>query len=185
MREATRNRLLGGIVLGSLLVLGIPMLFDGPGIERNTVPAPAAPEPLTALHELALAFDPEGPDWTFVEDARSMEQGHLQVRPEYRSGVVLPLPGSGPSLDARGLPAGWALRVATLGERQAARDLRDALLGDGYNAHVESSAEDHQVLVGPLIDPDRVRELEAALTLRQGQPPELVGFQLPEPGPAR
>lgn len=93
MKEHTRNRVVGGVILVSLAAIFLPMLLDGEGLERREVPR----MPIGELRSKPAdeVIDPSSEDWAFVDEAREQRDRAepLDGRPVH----VAPTAGAGSS----------------------------------------------------------------------------------------
>jgi DedD protein len=187
MNEHSRNRLVGAMILASLAAIFLPMLFDGAGIERRSVPAmPGAATPAPTVVE---PLDETDPEWAFLQEVR-------QRRADATGGGVVGLPRHepltpadveeavevGPALATDGTPRAYSVQLGSFTERENAERLRGRLLDDGFEAYVTESREGEQVLhrvaVGPNLDPGAVQRLRDELSERYDLDALVVRFTL-------
>ena len=182
MKQAMKHRLVGAIVLACLAIIFLPILLDGEGIRRDgldgsngfagsdrepqgltsripaTPPVPPVPDARPRRPEI-LADSEAGAIPAPAEEAR-------QAREE------APAAGEGtaadqPSLDERGLPRAWSVRLASFAEAGNASGLVDRLLAadyKGYSRPVTSSQGTlTAVYVGPVLSRGEADDLREGL----------------------
>lgn len=150
MNDGFRQRLVGAIVIGCVLLVLWPVLFSdatGPAVDRRTQipPAPAFERFEVPTPQPAPALDPAPTPATVVE-----EPAVVETQP-----VAEAAPVPAPSLDEKGLPVSWVLQVASFSSRQNADDLTQALQKKGYkafNRQIRTGGQEAtRVYVGPKI----------------------------------
>lgn len=175
MNERTRYRLTGSLLLLSLLIIFVPMLFDGdevPLVELVPVDEDYAPPTMQGLQELAV------PESDFAERVQALreqadEQGfHRETRTRIGEPVL-----SLPSADT----SAWAVQVGSFADVDRALALRDRLRAGGEEAFTSAYKADDdsvrsRVAVGPLIDRERADRLAEKLAARYKVETMLVAF---------
>lgn len=154
MDDGIKQRLIGAIVLVALMVIFLPMFFNGgdedqvdiliempekPPIPEFDISKPAKPSELTAKEE------PQPPK----EEATLEELKDKKV-------------------DTEGLPVSWTLQVASFKERENAEKLRDKLREGGYKAYIKYRLDVEprmiRVFVGPVLDRKAVDKLKTSIS---------------------
>ena len=186
MKEMTRYRVTGTIVLVSLATIFLPMLFDGDGLE---------PEMVESLNfdgvELRQAIDAidfstvvpedvaEVPELTAALDAREElretidEKGYLEDSGTRIGDPVLSIEDTS--------TIAWAVQVGSFDQSENATALRDRLLGDGYSAWLsnirKAGSNRPRVAIGPmLLRADAVAVREELVDRYDGLEALIVGF---------
>ena len=173
--EQIRYRVTGGVFLGALAIIFLPMLFDGEGVQPVTLEPMRAPAPEVApirrLSEVA-------PESNFVEEAAELrdavsEDGFHRDTQTRIGEAVLSVPGAQTSA--------WAVQVASFSSPDNARAFRDRLRDDGYEAFLSShrpgsSAVITRVAVGPFLDEAEAEALQDELANRYETDARLMGF---------
>ena len=186
MKEMTRYRVTGTIVLVSLATIFLPMLFDGGGLE---------PEMVEPLHsdgvELRQAIDAidfsivvpediaEVPELKAALDAREElretidEKGYLEDSGTRIGDPVLSIEDTS--------TIAWAVQVGSFDQLENATALRDRLLGDGYAAWLsdirKAGSNRTRVAIGPmLLRADAVAVREELVGRYDGLEALIVGF---------
>ncbi len=171
-----RQRIVGAIVLGSLVVVFLPMLFsrrDTPPpalvLAVEVPPRPQVPAmPNTDLQPVA----PSGPEVAPEPVAASASLAPATSRPAQASA---PAPAS--RLDASNLPVSWSVQLASLSSRTNAEALVQKLRSQSYNAYVRTFDGMNRVFVGPLIERGEADRLREQLQRQQGLNGFVVRFQ--------
>lgn len=172
MKQATKQRIVGTVVLLALGLIFLPIIFDGEGSyqppvssripEPPAVPILAQPEPSrpqiintqetpeTAAPEEAAVDTTQQPD-----DAVEV----VESEPAFQREI--------PQLDESGLPAGWVVRLGTFSNADNANNLVERLQSAGYKGYARE-VESNQgrmtaVYVGPWLERDRVEEYQRQL----------------------
>tara|TARA_R110002167_G_scaffold22064_2_gene79290 strand:+ start:6277 stop:6861 length:585 start_codon:yes stop_codon:yes gene_type:complete len=179
MTRQTKERLLGSLLLLAIAAIFLPMLLDGEGARqgRLQVVLPTAPvatdivhyqpqyQPHSDTRELAeplppanFTLSPPPPplpsDESEADAARDQE---LKPAPASSMGVEPPV------LDQQGIPAGWALQLASFKERSNAEALQQNLLKRGYQSYIRDKGELSKVFVGPDLQKSVIENLKIEL----------------------
>ena len=173
--DTKRYRITGSVFLLAILVIVLPMLFDGDGlppIEIEPIPeispsivqevAPvAAPQTENPYVEKVAALEAE-----VDEDLFSTEHGTLAGEP------VL----SKPDGDTRV----WAVQVGSFASEDRALSLRQELRDAGYDAFISSVKADNKVMirvgVGPYLDGAEAERVRRQLALKQAPDARVMAF---------
>ena len=139
------------------------MLFDGDGIPIAELP------PLEVETPAVGPFDEAPPDPAYAIETRDLLDTMIDDDGFSReTGTKLGEPVLLAERDSTDLT--WALQLASFAEPDRARDLRDRLRGDGYNAfmsrHKSGEAISTRVAVGPFIERQHAADLKAQLDTR-------------------
>jgi len=183
LKQATKHRIVGTVVLLALALIFLPILFDGQGSYQATIssriPTPPAvsllPEPNqtrpTIIAETdAILISPATADQPVSSEALSVADAGSQntansLEEDAEQGVQVST--SEPafirgevSLDTSGLPRGWSVRLGSFSDVDNATKLMENLQIGGYKAYTRSlSSSQGQltgVFVGPWLDRSRV-----------------------------
>lgn len=189
MREETRYRVTGGLLLLAIAVICLPMLLDGAGLPAQSLPdlpmyeTLPEPEPLPA----------EPPESDFVLrvaelEAKVDDDGFL-TDSGTRFGEPVLTPAGGARGEGGARPASapaaaqnraWAVQVASFARAGNAEDFRTRLRRDGYEAFISTARTDARVLsrvaVGPLLDRQRAERLQSELSARYDVEARLMAF---------
>jgi len=175
LEEKLKHRIVGAVVLTALAVIFIPMIFDGSEQAR----------------EAYRVEIPTGPG--FKRDTRiSVAEIQTEMRSRERaSAAKMPLEvvdqadyseQSGRILDQNGLPIGWSLQVASFRDQENAVRLRAKIRALGHGSYVLRSATNEglffQVLVGPSLDRDQLRQTGQALASELDLAVQIVRYRV-------
>ena len=159
MTERTKYRIIGSIFLLSVCVVAIPMLLDGPRVDRGHI------EPLPDDPVRVEVDDVPVPDTASLIEARDELHGYVDES-GYRldNGTFLGDPVLSPdSEDARH----WAVQVGSFTDEVRAKTLRDKLVADGYPAWISRARVStdiyYRVAVGPYTEKEEVSRLQAEI----------------------
>lgn len=186
LTEGMKHRLIGAVVLGCLAIIFIPILLDGeglgdPGLARVIPPPP----PLPALPDIEprrplIEADRDPPAAVVEAPPLSIPPADVAVAPPAEplpepvaEPVQDPAPALSPpavpqpTLDARGLPEAWQVRLATFAEPGNAQALVGRLLDAGHKAYSRPIASPQGTLtavyVGPVLSRAEADTLRSAL----------------------
>ena len=179
--SATKQRIVGALVLVALAVIFLPMLLSRPDETRHVVvDAPSIPaQPVTPEIEMqpVIVPDPqELPQEPVPGDSAAAEQAQAPVEQPIdelpgsdapaatpppvaqpapsKPAEVAPPPQKAPAerLDANSLPVSWSVQLASLSSRPGAETLQKTLRAQGYNAYIRTADGMNRVFVGPLVE---------------------------------
>lgn len=189
MKQATKQRIVGTIVLLALGLIFLPIIFDGQGSYQPTVssripdppevpilPEPEADRPQLQVDDRAMtagtispaeenanndnAAAPPTQDDAEQSDAAAQEEvAVVESRPAFEREL--------PLLDDNGLPQGWVVRLGTFANAANAENLVNRLMEGGYKAYTRSINSDQgamtAVFVGPWLERSRVEQYQQEL----------------------
>lgn len=170
MNERGRHRLLGAAFVVAMAGIIVPILFDGAGVP-DIAPHTYAPMPSEPLPAPVAPMATDGPDWAFVDEVRKLES-EAGFGPEVdgaRTKLGQPVQQEADASSAPEQP--WVIQVATFGEAENARKLKERLMADGFHAFVtdvrmEDGREFVRVSVGPILDATEAKRLQDDLARR-------------------
>ena len=150
MDDGLKQRIVGAFVLVAIGVVFIPVIFDRERIEKmdHTTQIPPAPHivpidirpPVESLPDEPLAE----PAKMFIPDKNTQQQAEVEIVE------------AEPVLTDKGTPNAWVLQVASYRFEGHAKERRDALKVEGYDAYVEQiNAEQgkmNRLYVGPFLN---------------------------------
>ena len=187
MKEATKQRIVGTVVLLALGLIFLPIIFDGQGsyqvpvtsripdppavpilpepeIERPQILAerevsPSAPSNIDAEVESAVEAQAETEDTAEPADSAGQEVEVVESQPDFERSV--------PQFGEDGLPEGWVVRLGTFANSTNASNLVNRLQDSGYKAYSRNVVNDQgtltAVFVGPWLQRDQVEEYQRQL----------------------
>lgn len=182
MKQATKQRIVGTIVLLALGLIFLPIIFDGQGSYQPSVtsripPAPEVPilpepqpsRPQIQIEETALLGESDSSPEAEAEQAaeetleESLQEAEevavVESEPTFQREV--------PSLDENGLPQGWSVRLGTFANAANAENLLNRLLEAEYKAYSRLITANEStmtaVFVGPWLERGRVEQFQQEL----------------------
>ncbi len=190
MQQATKQRIVGSVVLIALALIFLPIVFDGEGSYDTQISSriPDVPEiePFTVAEPTRPVIQANQPDFATEESSErdtnteQAQQESVEIAPENTelpnesvAEVVTSEPSyvrQAPELGPDGLPAGWSVRLGTFSDSDNAAALLDRLLDANYKAYSRTLQRDQGALtaiyVGPWLDRARVDNYLAELQTR-------------------
>ena len=172
MTERTRNRIIGGVFLASLLVIVVPMFFDKPMELKIDMP-PMEQADLDHF-EPPILDEPDTRQIDRAEQAVSsvVEDGYL-VETGNRVGEPILIFNADQATQ-------WAVQLASFSNLENAESLKDTVESDGHRAWISSAMvnEDkvHRVVAGPFIKREDAMETLAQFHDSYQVDPIVVGF---------
>ena len=174
VNEQTRYRVTGGLFLLAVVVIVVPMLFDGAGLApvviepldvpkvvpdvRRRVDVAPASEILERSAELAAQVDESG----FQTDATGTRFGE----------PVLSEPGTATAV--------WAIQLASFESDENALKLRDRLRREGHEAFISTVRKSGRVLrrvaIGPFLEREVAEKLRDEISREFSLEARLVAF---------
>lgn len=179
MKQATKQRIVGTVVLLALGLIFLPIIFDGQGSYQIPVSSriPEAPEvpilpepepdrPQIQIPERRTTANTDSDDSSIVEQTPEVDTSAaatavevVESEPAFQREV--------PELGEEGLPEGWVVRLGTFANGDNARALVERLQASGYKAYSRSVSGNQgqmtAVYVGPWLDRARVEEYQQQL----------------------
>lgn len=186
MKEATKQRIVGTVVLLALGLIFLPIIFDGEGSYQvpvsSRIPDPPAvpilPEPginrPQILAERELTQDTTATVSPDTSDADMPAEQEPPAEPVAGAEEVVQVVESepvfergSPQFDADGLPQGWVVRLGTFANGSNASNLVSRLQDSGYKAYSRNIESDQgmmtAVFVGPWLQREQVEEYQRQL----------------------
>lgn len=182
MKQATKQRIVGTIVLLALGLIFLPIIFDGqgsyqPSVSSRIPPAPEVPilpepqpsRPQIQIEETALLGEsgssPEADAEQTVADPleESLQEAGEVAVVESESAFQREVP----TLDENGLPQGWSVRLGTFANAANAENLLNRLLEAEYKAYSRVITANEStmtaIFVGPWLERGRVEQFQQEL----------------------
>lgn len=185
MKQGTKQRIVGSVVLLSLALIFLPILFDGEGSYQapvsSRIPEPPAIEAMPEANprrpvilsdsdainvaasepEASAETSPAPNDAVAAEPSPAAEAVAAQAQAEETAAADAEPAGlvSDTTFDATGLPEGWSVRLGSFSDASNAANLLQRLQDDGYKAYSRISQNNQRqltvVYVGPWLERDR------------------------------
>ncbi len=192
-RARVRYRLTGGVFLVALLVIGLPILFDGPA-----APAPEIEPLATVTQDLDT---PALPDESAArgEQPDTESPASADADAEAAAALVQQVEVLDRSVDTDGFRTSdgsrfgqprlvveddttsvWAVQVGSFGDADKAKALRDRLRAERLEAFIAQYKHEGKVFarvaVGPLLSRDHAETLQRDLSARYDSEPRIMAF---------
>ena len=161
MKQGTKQRVVGTIVIASLALIFLPIIFDGQGSHQTQTASripeqpvvPILPEPQQSRPVIISDADlvvtetkpePERVTKTIEESASDL----IEVSAS-ESGFTRDIP----ILNSAGLPNGWSIRLGSFSEASNATNLMQRLQTAGYKAYIRDIDSEQVELTGVFVGP--------------------------------
>ena len=161
MKQGTKQRIVGTIVIVSLALIFLPIIFDGQGSHQTQTASripeqpvvPILPEPQQSRPVIISDADlvvtetktePERVTKTIEESASDL----IEVSAS-ESGFTRDIP----TLNSAGLPNGWSIRLGSFSEASNATNLMQRLQTAGYKAYIRDIDSEQVELTGVFVGP--------------------------------
>lgn len=161
MKQGTKQRIVGTIVIASLALIFLPIIFDGQGSHQTQTASripeqpvvPILPEPQQSRPVIISDVDlvvtetktePERVTKTIEESASDL----IEVSAS-ESNFTLDIP----TLNSAGLPNGWSIRLGSFSEASNATNLMQRLQTAGYKAYIRDIDSEQVELTGVFVGP--------------------------------
>lgn len=161
MKQGTKQRIVGTIVIASLALIFLPIIFDGQGSHQTQTASripeqpvvPILPEPQQSRPVIISDADlvvtetkpePERVTKTIEESASDL----IEVSAS-ESGFTRDIP----TLNSAGLPNGWSIRLGSFSEASNATNLMQRLQTAGYKAYIRGIDSEQVELTGVFVGP--------------------------------
>ena len=161
MKQGTKQRIVGTIVIASLALIFLPIIFDGQGSHQTQTASripeqpvvPILPEPQQSRPVIISDADlvvtetkpePERVTKTIEESASDL----IEVSAS-ESNFTRDIP----TLNSAGLPNGWSIRLGSFSEASNATNLMQRLQTAGYKAYIRDIDSEQVELTGVFVGP--------------------------------
>ena len=184
MNQATKQRIVGTVVLLALALIFLPIIFDGEGSYEtplsSRIPEPPVitllpdPEPVRPVLAIADLLPTVAPESTaepvLITPAPPATDAAIGATTDataattetIAAAVTTPEPvvsGEPPTLDQNGLPQGWSVRLGSFADASNASSLMQRLLASGYRAYTRPMPGSGGQMTGVFVGPWLEREL--------------------------
>ena len=161
MKQGTKQRVVGTIVIASLALIFLPIIFDGQGSHQTQTASripeqpvvPILPEPQQSRPVIISDVDlvvtetkpePERVTKTIEESASDLIEVSAS-EPGFTRDI--------PTLNSAGLPNGWSIRLGSFSEASNATNLMQRLQTAGYKAYIRDIDSEQVELTGVFVGP--------------------------------
>ncbi len=161
MKQGTKQRIVGTIVIVSLALIFLPIIFDGQGSHQTQTASripeqpvvPILPEPQQSRP--VIIFDA---DLVAIETKPESELVTKNIEDSISDPIEVSASESAftrdiPTLNPAGLPNGWSIRLGSFSEASNASDLMQRLQTAGYKAYIRDIDSEQAELTGVFVGP--------------------------------
>ena len=161
MKQGTKQRVVGTIVIVSLALIFLPIIFDGQGSHQTQTASRIPEQPV-----VPILPEPQQSRPVIISDADLVA---IETKPESElvtktteEGISDPIEVSAsesaftrdiPTLNPAGLPNGWSIRLGSFSEASNASDLMQRLQTAGYKAYIRDIDSEQAELTGVFVGP--------------------------------
>ena len=161
MKQGTKQRIVGTIVIASLALIFLPIMFDGQGSHQTQTASRIPEQPV-----VPILPEPQQSRPVIISDADLVA---IEIKPEPEP-VTKPIEESAsdvievsasesgftrdiPTLNLAGLPNGWSIRLGSFSEASNATNLLQRLQSAGYKAYTRDIDSEQAELTGVFVGP--------------------------------
>lgn len=171
MDERLKHRVVGAVVLFTLLAILAPALFTGGESHPLVLEQPAVVVPVTeplpvpkAVEQLAI--NPERVQVQDTQPAQPLVEPVTETVKKFVGEEIINEPKTG--VDIQGHLKAWALQLGTFADKRNAEKLEKQLKADGYQAFIKAFAHSsgktlYPVYIGPEVRSDELEQLKIEL----------------------
>ena len=161
MKQGTKQRIVGTIVIVSLALIFLPIIFDGQGSHQTQTASRIPEQPV-----VPILPEPQQSRPVIISDADLVA---IETKPEselvtktIEESISDPIEVSAsesaftrdiPTLNPAGLPNGWSIRLGSFSEASNASDLMQRLQTAGYKAYIRDIDSEQAELTGVFVGP--------------------------------
>ena len=161
MKQGTKQRIVGTIVIASLALIFLPIIFDGQGSHQTQTASripeqpvvPILPEPQQSrpviISDVDLVVTETKPEPERVTKTIEESASDLIEVSASESGFTRDIP----ILNSAGLPNGWSIRLGSFSEASNATNLMQRLQTAGYKAYIRGIDSEQVELTGVFVGP--------------------------------
>jgi len=161
VKQGTKQRVVGTIVIVSLALIFLPIIFDGQGSHQTQIASRIPEQPV-----VPILPEPQQSRPVIISDADLVA---IETKPEselvtktIEESISDPIEVSAsesaftrdiPTLNPAGLPNGWSIRLGSFSEASNASDLMQRLQTAGYKAYIRDIDSEQAELTGVFVGP--------------------------------
>jgi len=161
VKQGTKQRIVGTIVIVSLALIFLPISFDGQGSHQTQTASRIPEQPV-----VPILPEPQQSRPVIISDADLVA---IETKPEselvtktIEESISDPIEVSAsesaftrdiPTLNPAGLPNGWSIRLGSFSEASNASDLMQRLQTAGYKAYIRDIDSEQAELTGVFVGP--------------------------------
>jgi len=161
VKQGTKQRIVGTIVIVSLALIVLPIIFDGQGSHQTQTASRIPEQPV-----VPILPEPQQSRPVIISDADLVA---IETKPEselvtknIEESISDPIEVSAsesaftrdiPTLNPAGLPNGWSIRLGSFSEASNATNLLQRLQSAGYKAYTRDIDSEQAELTGVFVGP--------------------------------
>ena len=161
MKQGTKQRIAGTIVIVSLALIFLPIIFDGQGSHQTQTASRIPEQPVVSILPEPQQSRPviiSDVDLVVTETKPEPERVTKTIEESASDLIEVSASESGftrdiPILNSAGLPNGWSIRLGSFSEASNATNLMQRLQTAGYKAYIRDIDSEQVELTGVFVGP--------------------------------
>ena len=161
MKQGTKQRVVGTIVIASLALIFLPIIFDGQGSHQTQTASRIPEQPVVPILPEPQQSRPviiSDADLVVTETKPEPERVTKTIEESVSDLIEVSASESGftrdiPTLNSAGLPNGWSIRLGSFSEASNATNLMQRLQTAGYKAYIRGIDSEQVELTGVFVGP--------------------------------
>ena len=161
MKQGTKQRIVGTIVIASLALIFLPIIFDGQGSHQTQTASRIPEQPVVPILPEPQQSRPviiSDADLVVTETKPEPERVTKTIEESVSDLIEVSASESGftrdiPTLNSAGLPNGWSIRLGSFSEASNATNLMQRLQTAGYKAYIRDIDSEQVELTGVFVGP--------------------------------
>ena len=161
MKQGTKQRIVGTIVIASLALIFLPIIFDGQGSHQTQIASRIPEQPVVPMLPEPQQSRPviiSDADLVVTETKPEPERVTKTIEESVSDLIEVSASESGftrdiPILNSAGLPNGWSIRLGSFSEASNATNLMQRLQTAGYKAYIRGIDSEQVELTGVFVGP--------------------------------
>ena len=161
MKQGTKQRVVGTIVIASLALIFLPIIFDGQGSHQTQTASRIPEQPVVPILPEPQQSRPviiSDADLVVTETKPEPERVTKTIEESVSDLIEVSASESGftrdiPILNSAGLPNGWSIRLGSFSEASNATNLMQRLQTAGYKAYIRGIDSEQVELTGVFVGP--------------------------------
>ena len=161
MKQGTKQRVVGTIVIVSLALIFLPIIFDGQGSHQTQTASRIPEQPVVPILPEPQQSRPviiSEADLVAIETKPESELVTKAIEESISDPIEVSASESAftrdiPTLNPAGLPNGWSIRLGSFSEASNASDLMQRLQTAGYKAYIRDIDSEQAELTGVFVGP--------------------------------
>jgi len=161
VKQGTKQRIVGTIVIASLALIFLPIIFDGQGSHQTQTASRIPEQPVVPILPEPQQSRPviiSDADLVVTETKPEPERVTKTIEESVSDLIEVSASESGftrdiPTLNSAGLPNGWSIRLGSFSEASNATNLMQRLQTAGYKAYIRDIDSEQVELTGVFVGP--------------------------------